>query len=235
MSVIFYKFHKYPIKTKHAILPIRSTMFWPSQTSNSDVYTSIWPEFELLQDFMHVLVICKFKTDPIHTELAIVRTRSDQVLHSKAITSEDKHDKKRSGRNLNSTKIMAVLVICKFHKDPIKTKHKVKFFFFFFCTEGQVTLSAKNRCGRKVDFVQDFVHYRFSVTTGFQFSTSIRCANSKVRLISRVELSCNKFIRTKLPSGLKIRVFGANSQFWMHVSLELKVKRLNVKVIKGQI
>ena len=38
---------------------------------------SIWPDFELIQDFiLAVLVTCKFDEDPIKSEVAILRTFS---------------------------------------------------------------------------------------------------------------------------------------------------------------
>ena len=36
-----------------------------SRANNSKVTNPIWPKFELVQAFMHVLVICKFDKDPI--------------------------------------------------------------------------------------------------------------------------------------------------------------------------
>ena len=34
----------------------------------------VWPEFELVRDFMPVLVTCKFNEDPINNECASVET-----------------------------------------------------------------------------------------------------------------------------------------------------------------
>ena len=39
--------------------------FQTSRTANSLVSGPIWPKFELVWDFMHVLVTCKYKTDQI--------------------------------------------------------------------------------------------------------------------------------------------------------------------------
>ena len=43
-------------------------------SNNSNVNGPIWPEFELIRDFMAVLVTCKFDEDPIKSEVAIVWT-----------------------------------------------------------------------------------------------------------------------------------------------------------------
>ena len=40
-------------------------MFRCSRVANSVVSGSIWPKFELVQEFMHVLVTCKYKKDQI--------------------------------------------------------------------------------------------------------------------------------------------------------------------------
>ena len=37
-------------------------IFRRSRVANSVVSVSIWPKFELVRDFMHVLVTCKYKT-----------------------------------------------------------------------------------------------------------------------------------------------------------------------------
>ena len=45
-----------------------------SKASNSEVDSPIWPKFELIQDFMAVLVTCKTDEDPIKGEVAIIQT-----------------------------------------------------------------------------------------------------------------------------------------------------------------
>ena len=45
-----------------------------TNASNSDVNGSIWPEFELFQDFMVVLVTHKFEDNLIKSEGANLRT-----------------------------------------------------------------------------------------------------------------------------------------------------------------
>ena len=42
-------------------------MFRRSRAANSVVSCPIWPKFELVRDFMHVLVTCKYKKDRIKT------------------------------------------------------------------------------------------------------------------------------------------------------------------------
>ena len=38
--------------------------FWQSRGRNSAIAGPIWPIFELVRDFMHVIIICKFHEDP---------------------------------------------------------------------------------------------------------------------------------------------------------------------------
>ena len=73
---IIYKFHKNPIKTKKAMLRTGSNMAFlrHSGASNSKVNSPIWPEFELIRDYMTVLVTCKFEDDSIKSEGAILWT-----------------------------------------------------------------------------------------------------------------------------------------------------------------
>ena len=40
-------------------------IFWCSRAANSVVSGPIWPKFEIVQDFMHALVTCKYKKDRI--------------------------------------------------------------------------------------------------------------------------------------------------------------------------
>ena len=64
-----------PIKIEGTIDQTRSNMgFFYSRASNSEVDSPIWPEFELIQDFMAVLVTCKIDEDRIKSEVAIIRT-----------------------------------------------------------------------------------------------------------------------------------------------------------------
>ena len=52
----------------------KSFFFRYSRVCNSDANSPIWPEMEFVQDFMLVLIICKFEEDPIKIEGAIVST-----------------------------------------------------------------------------------------------------------------------------------------------------------------
>ena len=45
-----------------------------SRATNSAISVRIWPKLELIQDFMHVLVICKFKEDQINSNRENVET-----------------------------------------------------------------------------------------------------------------------------------------------------------------
>ena len=45
-----------------------------SRAANSVVSGPIWPKFELVRDFMHVLVTCKYETDRIKSNQEKVET-----------------------------------------------------------------------------------------------------------------------------------------------------------------
>ena len=48
--------------------------FRHSRAANSVVSSPIWPKFELIQDFMRVLVTCKYKKDRIKSNQEKVET-----------------------------------------------------------------------------------------------------------------------------------------------------------------
>ena len=50
-------------------------MFHCSRASNSKENSQIWPEIELIQDFIAVFVTCKYEEHPIVHEVAIDRIR----------------------------------------------------------------------------------------------------------------------------------------------------------------
>ena len=117
-----YKFDEDPIKIEGIIDRTRSNMgFRLTRTSNSKVKGLIWPKFELIREFMAVLVNCKFDDDPINIEFTIDRTRSNmgsfstqrQVTLSWIVWC---------GWKSNSSDIMAVLVTWKIGEDWIKTE-----------------------------------------------------------------------------------------------------------------
>ena len=49
-------------------------IFLDLKAANSVVSGPIWPKFELVRDFMHVLVTCKYKNDRIKTNREMVET-----------------------------------------------------------------------------------------------------------------------------------------------------------------
>ena len=59
--------HHFPIISRWEI-------FKTSRAANSVVSGPIWPKFELFPDFMHVLVTCKYKKDPIKNNREKVET-----------------------------------------------------------------------------------------------------------------------------------------------------------------
>ena len=54
--------------------------FWTSRTANSVVSGPIWPKFELVRDFMHVFVTCKYKKDRIKNNREKVETSFSPLL-----------------------------------------------------------------------------------------------------------------------------------------------------------
>ena len=48
--------------------------FWRSRAANSVIRGPIWPKFELVRDFMHVLVTCKYRKDRIKNNREKVET-----------------------------------------------------------------------------------------------------------------------------------------------------------------
>ena len=48
----------------------------------SKVTSQIWTEFEFFRDFMPLQIICMSRKDPVKTEKALLRTRSNMVLFS---------------------------------------------------------------------------------------------------------------------------------------------------------
>ena len=75
-----------------------------ARADNSGVGVGIWPKFELIQAFMHVLLTCKNEEDPIKNEGA----RVDTTLYSNFSDAQEQITLVLvpvSGRNLNSSKL----------------------------------------------------------------------------------------------------------------------------------
>ena len=60
--------------TRFLPLQVYGDFFRRSRAANSAVLSPIWPNFELVRDFMYVLVTCKYEEDPIKNEGARVFT-----------------------------------------------------------------------------------------------------------------------------------------------------------------
>ena len=63
------------IRSKMSGHNIIQQFFRRARADNSGVGVGIWPKFELIQAFMHVLVTCKNEDDRIKNEGASVFTR----------------------------------------------------------------------------------------------------------------------------------------------------------------
>ena len=71
------KYEEDPIKNRgpRVVHNIIRQFFRRARAENSGVGGGIWPKFELIQAFMHVLVTCKNEDDRIKNEGARVFTR----------------------------------------------------------------------------------------------------------------------------------------------------------------
>ena len=150
------KFHKDPIKTKWL-----NELFRHLRASISEVFCQSWPNFEQVRDF-RLPSYLKVWQQSYHDALSSgqhfpIRHVSLWVMfkHSRALNSKANNPIWPEFELVRD--VMPVLVICQFHKDPIKTKQpKLRtgsnlFFFFsfflFFFTQGQVTPKWKVRSG----------------------------------------------------------------------------------------
>ena len=104
-----------------------TSIFRRPRADNSGVGGGIWPKFELIQAFMHVLVTCKKEYDRFKNEVAKVFTRF--------LPLQVYGDFSRRSRAANSAvlgliwpnfklfrDVMYVLVTCKYKEDPIKNE-----------------------------------------------------------------------------------------------------------------
>ena len=62
------------IETPFSHYKSRGSFFRGSRAANSVVSGLIWPQFELVRDFMHILVVCKYKKDRIKNNREKVET-----------------------------------------------------------------------------------------------------------------------------------------------------------------
>ena len=113
------------VRTTFPPLEVYGKIFRHSRASNSDVNSPIWQKFELIWDFMAVLVTCMIYEDPIKIEVAVVRTTFPPLeVYGKIF----RHSR-ASNSDVNSPiwqkfeliwDFMAVLVTCMIYEDPIK-------------------------------------------------------------------------------------------------------------------
>ena len=100
--------------------------FTQGQVTPIKVGSPIWLEFDLIQNFMAVLVTCKIDEDRIKSEVAIIQTFSPLQVYGKNFRRSWV-----SNSTVNSPiwpeieiirDFMAVLVTCKFDEAPIKNE-----------------------------------------------------------------------------------------------------------------
>ena len=100
----------------------KGIFFRRSRAANSAVHGRIWLNFELIRDFMVVLVTFKNEEDPVKNEGSRVFTTS-YINFSDAQGQITPESVVVSGRNSDSSKaFMHVLVSCKNEDDSIKMK-----------------------------------------------------------------------------------------------------------------
>ena len=88
---------------------------------------AIWPKFELIQAFMHVLVTCQNEDDGFKNEVARVFTR---FLSLQVYGDFSRRSRAANSAVLGPTwpnfelvrDVMYVLVTCKYEEDPIKNE-----------------------------------------------------------------------------------------------------------------
>ena len=90
------------ISTTFSTLKVYREKFQHSRASNSKRNSPIWPEFEIVRDFMPVLLTCKLAEDPFKTKGAIMST----TFFSGAQGQVTPKSMDRCGRNSNSSEIL---------------------------------------------------------------------------------------------------------------------------------
>ena len=82
--MIWSKMNELAWRQHFPIIRIWEYFFRRSRAANSVVSGSIWPKFELVRDFMHVLVTCKYKKDRIKKKQQ-PRKDGDRFPHYKSM------------------------------------------------------------------------------------------------------------------------------------------------------
>ena len=136
-----------------------TSIFRRARAGNPSVGDGIWPKFELIQAFMHVLLTCKNEVNQIKNEGARVFTRFF-LLHVYG-------DFSRRSRAAYSAvlgpiwpnfelvrDVMDVLVTCQYEEDPIKNRGAGVFtplYINFSDAQGQITLELVVVSGRNLN------------------------------------------------------------------------------------
>ena len=87
----------------------------------------IWPEFELIRDFMPILFTCKRDADPITHEAAIVSTTFSPFKSMETVLSLTKANSLKWPKIEPFRGFMPILSTCKFEEDPIKNEGAIMF------------------------------------------------------------------------------------------------------------
>ena len=125
----------------------RSCFFRHSRTSNFEMNSPIWSKFELVRDFMPVLVACKFDQDPTKSDAPILQTAVSHfkfcgIFFQHSVTINSEVNSPVCPDRTHPRFFMPVPVICKFHEDRIKSKqamHRTRSNMVLFGTQGQIT------------------------------------------------------------------------------------------------
>ena len=85
-DIIIYKYKK--DRTKNSREKVATSIFRRSRAGNSVVQGRIWPNFELIQALMYVIVTCKYEKDPIIKSREKVATSFFPLYKSMGIFSD---------------------------------------------------------------------------------------------------------------------------------------------------
>ena len=111
----------------------------------------IWPNFELIQALMHVLITCKYEKDPIKNSGENVMTSFSPLLVYGIFFIRSRAANSVVGGRIRPNfelieALMHVIVTCKYEKDPIKSiRDNVMTSFFPIITLWELSVAMETR------------------------------------------------------------------------------------------